>query len=150
MKTKQIIFKIDSEPVGKGRPRFSRYNGKPYTPERTERFEKYVRMCYRSQAGTNYIGGNVPIKVEICAFYRIAQRVSKKNRLSMLKWIIKPTKKPDADNVAKIILDALNGFAWQDDAQITDLRIIKRYSDEPCVVVEISEDTEPWRDTDSN
>ncbi|WP_460268332.1 RusA family crossover junction endodeoxyribonuclease [Clostridium sp. CTA-17] len=42
----------------------------------------------------------------------------------------KPTKKPDVDNIAKIILDSLNGVAYKDDSQIVDLRIIKSYTEE--------------------
>ena len=35
------------------------------------------------------------------------------------------TQKPDADNVAKLVLDALNGVAWEDDQQVNDLHIVK-------------------------
>lgn len=53
-----------------------------------------------------------------------------------------PTVKPDADNVSKIILDALNGLAYYDDNQVTDLTIYKQYAttDEGVgVVVNIKE-----------
>lgn len=36
------------------------------------------------------------------------------------------TQKPDADNDAKLVLDALNGVAWDDDQQVNDLHVIKR------------------------
>ena len=42
----------------------------------------------------------------------------------------KPRKKPDADNIAKIILDSLNGVAYKDDSQIVDIRIIKKYTED--------------------
>ncbi|WP_332834903.1 RusA family crossover junction endodeoxyribonuclease [Clostridium perfringens] len=42
----------------------------------------------------------------------------------------KPTKKPDVDNIAKIILDSLNGVAYKDDSQIVDIRIIKKYTED--------------------
>lgn len=35
------------------------------------------------------------------------------------------TYKPDADNIAKLVLDGLNGRAWEDDAQVTDLTVSK-------------------------
>ena len=44
------------------------------------------------------------------------------------------------DNIAKIILDGLNGVAYTDDKQVTRLEIEKVYSDTPCVVVYIAED----------
>lgn len=53
--------------------------------------------------------------------------------------VIRPTKKPDMDNIIKIIADALNGIAYYDDSQIVDTAVRKFYSDEPRVVVKISE-----------
>lgn len=42
-----------------------------------------------------------------------------------------PTKKPDADNIIKVILDALNGLAYQDDAQIYRVYFEKMYAEIP-------------------
>ena len=39
----------------------------------------------------------------------------------------------------KIVSDALNEMAYKDDCQIVDARVIKRYSDNPRVEVEITE-----------
>ena len=52
---------------------------------------------------------------------------------------IKPTKKPDADNIAKAVCDALNGIACKDDSQVVDLTVRKHYSKFPRVQVFISE-----------
>jgi len=49
-----------------------------------------------------------------------------------------PARKPDLDNVAKQICDALNGRLWHDDAQVYDLRARKEWCasrDTPEVVV---------------
>ena len=51
----------------------------------------------------------------------------------------RPTRKPDFDNIGKIICDALNGIAYRDDAQIVDALVRKFYSDTPRVIVEISD-----------
>lgn len=50
-----------------------------------------------------------------------------------------PTKKPDSDNIAKIICDSLNGIAYHDDSQIVELYICKSYSENPKVIVTIAE-----------
>ena len=55
----------------------------------------------------------------------------------MLTGNLRPTKKPDLDNVAKIILDSLNKIAYDDDSQIVDLHIRKYYSDNPRVLVSL-------------
>ena len=57
----------------------------------------------------------------------------------MERGLILPTKKPDADNIAKAILDALNGLAFYDDAQVVYLQVSKRYSNEPRAVVFIDD-----------
>ena len=57
----------------------------------------------------------------------------------MERGLILPTKKPDADNIAKAILDALNGLAYYDDAQVVHLEVQKRYSNEPRAEVFIND-----------
>ena len=53
----------------------------------------------------------------------------------MAKGEIRPTVKPDWDNIGKIISDALNGIAYKDDAQVVSCTVEKRYSNTPCVEV---------------
>jgi Holliday junction resolvase RusA-like endonuclease len=50
-----------------------------------------------------------------------------------------PPRRMDADNVLKVLLDALNGVAWEDDRQVTDLQIILcEGSKNPHLVVDIA------------
>lgn len=55
----------------------------------------------------------------------------------MQDCLIRPKVKPDADNVAKAICDALNGQAYRDDAQIAALYVRKWYDEKPRVEVQI-------------
>jgi len=48
-------------------------------------------------------------------------------------------KKPDADNIIKIIADALNGLAYKDDCQIVRLEFEKFYALTPRVEIWIRE-----------
>ena len=58
----------------------------------------------------------------------------------MAKGELYPTKKPDADNIAKVICDALNGSAYHEDTQVVKLTVRKVYTEgEPKVRVEIYE-----------
>ena len=57
----------------------------------------------------------------------------------MLNNEISPTKKPDIDNIAKIVLDAMNKFAFKDDTQITKLEVEKKYGNEEKIVIKIEE-----------
>lgn len=132
-----ISFEIPGEPKGKGRPRFG--NGIAYTPDETRDYEMYVKQCYLKRNEKINLTEN-PIKIRIVANYKIPSRFSKKKRVAAMSGVIKPTKKPDCDNIIKIICDALNLVAYKDDKQIVECTCIKRYAtDIPCVDVFIEE-----------
>lgn len=131
----QVEFTITGEPKGKGRPRFTR-NGRVYTPTETIQYERLVSLSYLNKAkGYKFTS---PVRVSVKAFHKPPKK-SKKVVEDMLNWRILPTKKPDVDNIAKIILDGLNGVAWDDDTQVVDLIVCKRYEKEPFVQVIIEE-----------
>ena len=77
--------------------------------------------------------------MRILAFYSIPKSATKKNKELMKKQLLRPTKKPDMDNVVKIIADSLNQVAYRDDTQIVDCQCRKFYSDNPRVEVIIQE-----------
>lgn len=131
-----ISFTISGDAVGKGRPRFTT---KPYphsyTPKETERYEDLVKLSFKSQLkGQQKFDGAVTMLITV---FVGLPKVSKKKQEQMLSQEIKPTKKPDADNIAKIIMDALNGLAYDDDKQVTRLIVDKIYSRVPFVEVKI-------------
>lgn len=110
---------------GKARPRVCR--GHAFTPKDTVQYEKLVRECYQEQDG-RYLEG--AIKALIIAYYKIPKSYTKKRVQVIRDGLEKPTKKPDADNIGKVILDSLNGVVYKDDSQIIDLRIKKEYTEE--------------------
>lgn len=134
-----IEFTVDGEPVGKGRPRFTR-NGHAYTPEKTADYEQLVKLSFRNKyPDFKPILKVIPLSVVICAEFPIPASFCKNARLEAKRGTKKPTKKPDADNIAKSICDALNGLAYHDDSQIVELTVHKKYSSSPCVKVCIGE-----------
>ena len=130
-------FTIPGKPCGKGRPRFTK-NGHTFTPEKTANYETLVKLAFR-QAYPNAepIAAKVEVIAKITAYYPIPVSTSKKLQAQMRAGLMKPTTKPDTDNIAKICLDALNGIAYHDDAQIVGLQVNKLYSDEPRVEVKL-------------
>ena len=72
-------------------------------------------------------------------YVEIPQSKSKKQKEKMLAGEIKPVVKPDVDNVAKSILDALNGIVYLDDKQIIELDIKKIYAETSWTEVKIEE-----------
>ena len=135
-----VQFTVPGKPVGKARPRFTRA-GHTYTPEKTAEYEALVRSEYARQTQNFRFPDGVPVKVQICAHYPIPASTSRKNTERMLTGEIAPIKKPDWDNIGKIICDSLNGVAYKDDAQITRATVIKLYSETPCVNVFLQEAT---------
>lgn len=135
-----ISFTVWGEPQGKARPVVTKA-GHAFTPKRTVTYEAQVIAEYRA-AYPNRVRWEkgVPLKMRVAAYYAIPKSASAKDRQRMLDGDMLPTKKPDFDNIGKIICDALNGIAYYDDAQITSGGIKKAYSDEPRVEIMIYED----------
>lgn len=73
-----------------------------------------------------------PLGLEFIAGMPIPASTSKRDREAMLRGDIAHTKKPDLDNMAKQLKDAMTraGF-WHDDRQVVSLRCTKRYAAVP-------------------
>lgn len=143
-----INFFIPGKPTGKGRPRVCR--NVTYTPKETKDYETLVRTCYKQKySNKEPIPAKTPVEVEIYAYFKIPKSMPKKQVKLIENNELFPTVKPDGDNISKIILDALNGVAYYDDNQVTDLTIYKQYAttDEKVgVLVKIKEKRlEEWR-----
>ena len=120
-------LEIEGKIVGKERPRVNLYNGKVYTPNKTKYYENYIRECFCIKYPRfEQIEGRVSI--EIIAYRQIPKNTSKANTLNMLQDITSPTIKPDIDNIGKVVLDALNKFAFKDDNQVCKFSIQKKYA----------------------
>ena len=129
-------FNIPGKIQAKQRPRFNGIYA--YTPQQTVNYENWVKACYLEKYRSNDLL-DVPLEVHIIAYYEIPKSISKKKKQEMLEDKIRPTIKPDTDNIAKSILDSLNGIAYKDDKQIVSLKVDKHYAEIPSVSVEIKE-----------
>lgn len=117
---------VEGKIKGKARPRFNTKTGRAFTPGDTISYENWIKFCYKEQDG-KYLDG--PIRVRIEVYYQIPKSYTKGKRLACKHNITPPCKKPDADNIAKIILDSLNKIAFDDDSQVVDLTVIKRWTE---------------------
>lgn len=133
---REVRFTVIGKPFGKQRPKFARVGShvKTYTPEETVNYENLVKLSY--PRGEKLEGGVV---AEIVGVFPVPKSASKKNRAKMLNGEIPYTKKCDCDNLAKSILDALNGIAYDDDSQVCKLYVRKEYGDVPRVEVLLRE-----------
>ena len=133
-----IAFEIPGEPVGKGRPRFVRATGRAYTPAKTESYEQRVAMTASAAMAGNlpWLG---PVKLECRAVYLHPQSWSAKKK-ARADW---KTSKPDADNILKVVKDALNKIVFHDDAQVVYATVQKRYGPIAKLVVVVTDLTVP-------
>lgn len=129
-------FTVPGEPKGKGRPRFSRASGRPYTPKGTEIYEARVAMEFRAEY-PEVTPTEKPIELWLSANFGIPKSWPKRKRASAPG--LPCMKKPDADNILKAVCDGLNGIAYKDDAQITEVHLMKAYGEVPFVRVTIVE-----------
>lgn len=131
-------FEVYGDIVGKARPRMNTQTGRAYTPPKTKNYEYAVRQCFIMKY-PNFITLEGRVRVTITAYFQIPKSTGKKKEKQMFENIISPTKKPDVDNIAKVILDAMNKFAFKDDTQVTELSVCKLYNEIPKVKVIITE-----------
>nr|DAN72303.1 MAG TPA: Endodeoxyribonuclease RusA [Caudoviricetes sp.] len=134
----KVDFVIQGKAQAKQRPRFNTHTGRTYTPNKTINYENWVKICYLEKYKDKELMDK-PLRVTIRAFLEIPKSTSKKKKQQMLDNEILPMVKPDTDNIAKSILDSLNGIAYKDDKQVAELIVYKFYNDTPYVNVTIEE-----------
>ena len=133
---KKVQFEIAGLAKGKGRPRF-RSTGKfvqTYTDKETATWENFVRLSYINSGGEKLSGC---LSVSIMSYFPVPKTISKKKRAELM--FAPFPHKPDCDNLAKSILDALQDIAFDNDMQVTYLTVGKFYSDTARTVVTITE-----------
>lgn len=132
----QVVLIVDTEPQGKARPRFDSRSHRTYTPTKTIKYEWTIREEWRRRYPDRppLLGD---VSVEIIARFKMPSSWSKKKKM---QTILTPCRKrPDTDNIAKAVLDALNGTAYDDDAQVVQLKVSKVWGLIGSVEIRISE-----------
>lgn len=125
--TFQTIFSVYGHPVPKKRPRVTR-SGHAYTPKESLAYENEVALMAKSA-----MGSSEPLETPVAAYiyinYAVPPSYSNKRREACLNRSERPigANLGDIDNVAKQILDAMNGIVYKDDRQVVSLHVTKRY-----------------------
>jgi Holliday junction resolvase RusA-like endonuclease len=134
-----VAFVVPGEPQGKGRARVGTMGGhaRMFTPAKTVAYEGLIAMAARqAMASTPLLEGACAI--HITAVCSVPASWSKKKRAEAIAGVLRPTKKPDADNITKAVCDGLNGVVWTDDVQAVDQRIRKVYGERPELRVTVA------------
>jgi len=134
-----VSFIIPGECVPQARPRFqaTRYGVHTYEPEKCRKYKERVKACAMAAMRDRVpMGGAIGVLIRTYRHY--PKRMTKEQRKHPED--MPPVTRPDVDNLAKAVLDGMNGICYMDDAQITTLTVSKEYGEEPYVRVEIWED----------
>lgn len=138
-----VHFHVEGVPVPKKRPRFRAFNGmvQSYTDKDTREYEDHVRLTAQAAMGTTE-PLETPVGVYLYIRRGIPKSYSKKRSEACLEGLEKPITKPDIDNLAKSLLDGMNGVVFKDDSQIVSLHVTKVFASEPGVDIMVKEELE--------
>lgn len=114
---------VEGNIKGKARPRY--FNNHAITPKDTVSYENWVKVCYQQQCGETLQGA---IKADITIYHKVPKSYAKKRIQAIREGLEQPQKKPDIDNIVKIILDSLNKIAYDDDSQVVELSVKKAWT----------------------
>ena len=131
-------FEVPGKVIGKGRPRINTNTGIVYTPTKTKEYETLVEQYFLLKYPKFKMLEN-RVQVKIIAYFGISKTTKKSEINEMLENNISPTKKPDIDNIVKVVLDSMNKFAFKDDNQITKIEVEKKYALEEKLYIKIEE-----------
>jgi len=134
-----IAFTVPGEPQGKGRPRIGKIgqHARMFTPAKTVAYEGLVaHAAQHAMRDMKPFDGACRIELDVrCT---VPASWSQRKQRDALAGLIRPTKKPDADNVLKAVCDGLNGVAWKDDVQAVEVVLRKAYAETPGVHVRVA------------
>ncbi len=132
-----LTFEIPGDVQAQQRPKFSRYgNGVSVRdPKESKDYKSFVRLVASQVAPDELI--TEEIRLSIVVYRKIPKSFSKKKHQQAVDGVLKPTTKPDIDNLVKGIKDGLSKVIWHDDSQVTELVARKLYSDNPRAEVTI-------------
>lgn len=135
-----VEFTVLGEAVAQGRPRAGKTRaGRTvlYDPAKSKNFKEYVKLVASQSAPKALLEG--ALKVRVVVYRETLKSFSNRKKELAESRLLRPVTKPDLDNHAKSVLDALNGVIYKDDSQIVDLTVSKYYSEKPRVEVRIEE-----------
>lgn len=129
---RSVSFYVPGKPQGKARARTVHNKALghsiSYTPESDLLYENLIKTLYMQAAGGVRFEKGTPVTLRIVARFEPPKSASKKRQQQMLSGELPPLKKPDIDNIVKVVADALNGAAYHDDTQIIFTVAKKAYS----------------------
>ncbi len=135
-----VSFVVEGQPVAKGRPRAGMTGAgiRMHTPAKTKAYERKISAAARVAMHGRIAFGR-PVALKVAIYLEIPLSWPKTRQTKARIGVICATNKPDADNVLKAIKDAMNDVVYEDDSQVVDIVVTKKYAMEPRVEVDVKE-----------
>jgi Holliday junction resolvase RusA-like endonuclease len=137
---RKVEFTIAGEPVAQGRPRFSNHGGfvKTYDPAKSREAKQHVRYAAKeAMEGISPLSGPIHMRAEFGIM--MPKTLERKRTPREREW---RTKKPDLDNLLKLVKDAWSGVVYLDDniiVQVTARKIQCAQGEAPFTRVSFEE-----------
>jgi len=136
-----IYITVPGQPRPLMRHRSTRPGHSYDPPENRRRKAAIVEAYMRDHAGRPPIPKGYAVMVCVDMMFKRPKRLGEQN------VGLEHTVRPDLDNVIKLTFDALNGLAWNDDAQVSALSTTKRYchiGEQPGIIISIDAIKQRW------
>jgi Holliday junction resolvase RusA-like endonuclease len=130
-----FLFELHGNPIPQKQSQVFSCNGKPRFYDPSSKVKAQMQWQMKPYAPKEPL--QCPVNVDIVFYMPIPKATSGIRKRQMINQVILPTKRPDIDNMAYLITNAMKEIYYADDSQIVDLHLHKRYSDQPKTVVKI-------------
>ena len=134
-----LKFTVMGDPFGWQRAGQNHTTGATFTQPKTMVMENAVAWEFKKKYHTERFPPKTPLCLFVVAYIPIPKSTPWRTRAKMITGEIRPTVKPDWDNLGKLVSDALNGIAYDDDKCIVDGCVRKYYSEDPRTEITIQE-----------
>lgn len=130
-----FIFEIIGDPVPQKQTRFAMRGSHPHAYDPSKKDKERIQWQIRPTAPETPLSG--PVELTIYFFMPIPKCASKAMRLQMINRVILPDKKPDEDNLAYLVTNALKEIVYDDDKRVCAKHVYKFYGEVPKTVIKV-------------
>jgi Holliday junction resolvase RusA-like endonuclease len=125
------LVQIDGDPI----PQKQTRKGKNCFYDPSKSAKEMIQWQVRPYAPTEPLTG--PVQMFVTFYFKPPKSASGIRRRQMLNHVIHHIKRPDVDNCAYLVTNALKNIFYVDDSQIIDLVLSKRFAEKPKTIVKI-------------
>lgn len=129
-------FVIDGIPKAQKQTRFRMINGRPMCYDPSKKDKSAIQKSIATGCPSQPL--EWPLELTIMFYMPIPKGTSRAERERMIRHVRLPDKKPDEDNLAYLVTNALKGYVYDDDRRIVAKHVYKLYGTKPRTVIKVT------------